>query len=271
VYQSLRPYPQYTAVTTGGGVFFGAGQVSGVADPVGQNLYNSLQVKANHRFSNGLSLFGFTTWSKSFTLVQDQYPGVRLFQQDAQPAFSYSFSWAYDLPFGRGNTLFNTENRALNAVVSGWKINGFVKYSSGVPLSVAGGAGNLGAIGYGQRGNVVPGVSPYLVTNPADFDPATSRYLNSAAFTTSTGFNFGNLAPTLSWVRGFWDKQESLTIGRTFRFTERLALDLSADAINPFNLVRWSNPNVNRVSAAFGQVTATAPGRTMQINAALKF
>ncbi len=271
VYQSLRPYPQYTAVTTGGGVFFGGGQVSGVADPVGQQLYNSLQVKVNHRFSNGLSLFGYTTWSKSFTLVQDQYPGVRLFQLDAQPAFSYSFSWTYDLPFGKGNAFLEGRGRIVNAVVSGWRVNGFVKYNSGLPLSIAGGAGNLGAVGYGQRGNAVPGVSPYLVTNPADFDPATSRYLNAAAFTTSTGFNFGNLAPSLSWVRGFWDKQESLSIGRIFRLNERVSLDLSADATNPFNLVRWSNPNVNRVNAAFGQVTATAPGRTMQINAALKF
>jgi hypothetical protein len=28
---------------------------------------------------------------------------------------------------------------------------------------------------------------------------------------------------------------------------------LSADATNPFNLVRWSNPNTNRVSPAFGK------------------
>jgi hypothetical protein len=109
------------------------------------------------------------------------------------------------------------------------------------------------------------------VTNPAEFNPATSRYLNSAAFSTSTGFNFGNLAPTLSWVRGFWDKQEALTIGRTFRIKERFSFDTSADFTNPFNLVRWSNPNTSRLSPAFGQVTATAPGRTTQINVALKF
>lgn len=271
VFQSLRPFPQYTAVTTSGGVFLGGAAAGGVADPVGRQLYNSLQVKVNHRFSNGLTLFGFATWGKSFTLVQDQYPGVRLLQQDAQPAFSYSFSWAYDLPFGRGKTLFNADSRVLNAIVSGWRVNGFVKYSSGLPLSIAGAAGNLGAIGYGQRANAVSGVTPYLTTNPADFDPQTSRYLNAAAFTTSTGFNFGNLAPTLSWVRGFWDKQESLSIGRIFKIKENLNLDLSADATNPLNLVRWSNPNTNRVSPAFGQVTATAAGRTMQINAALKF
>jgi hypothetical protein len=159
----------------------------------------------------------------------------------------------------------------VNAIVSGWKINGFLKYNSGVPLSITGAAGFLGAVGYGQRGNAVPGVSPYKTTNPRDFDPQISRYLNSAAFTTSTGFNFGNLAPTLSWVRGFWGKQEALTIGRTFKITERLMFDFSADATNPFNFVRWNNPNTNLLSPAFGSVTGTAAGRTLQMNAALKF
>lgn len=271
VYQSLRPYPQYTAVTTSSGVFLGGGFPGGVADPVGQAKYNALQVKANRRFARGLTLFGFVTWSKSFTLVQDQYPGSRIFQQDAQPAFSYSFSWAYELPFGNGKALFGNSSRVVNGIVSGWKVNGSVKYSSGLPLTITGAAGNLSALGYQQRASAVAGVSPYLITNPADFDPATSRYLNAAAFTPTTGFNFGTLAPTLSWVRGFWDKQEALTIGRVFRIKERLTLDLSADAINPFNLVRWGAPNTNRVSPAFGQVTSAAPGRTVQINAALKF
>ena len=273
VYQSLRPYPQYTGVTTSSGVFFGGGFPGGVADPVGQSKYNSLQVKANRRFSGGLTLFGFVTWSKSFTMVLDQYPGNRLWQLDAQPAYAMSVSWAYDLPFGKGKA-FNPNSRVANAIVSGWKINGFLKYNSGLPLAIAGGAGSLPAIGYTQRGNAVSGVSPYKVTNPRDFDPAKNRYLNSFAFNTSTGFNFGNLAPSLSWVRGFWGKQEALTAGRTFRIKERLSLDLSVDATNPFNFVRWSDPSgasLSVVSPAFGAITAANPGRTLQANAMMKF
>ncbi len=271
VYQALRPYPQYTGVTTGGGVFFGGSFGVGIADPVGQAKYNSLQVKANRRFSGGLTLFGFATWSKSFTMVTDQYPGLRLWQQDAQPAFAFSVSWAYELPFGKGKPILKSSSRPVNAIVSGWRINGFVKYNSGNPLSITAGAGSLAAIGYSQRGNAVPGVTPYRITNPRDFDPATSVYLNSAAFTTSTGFNFGNLAPTLSWVRGFWGKQEALTLGRTFRMKERLTFELGADATNPFNFVRWSDPSTILLSPAFGKVTGSQPGRTMQINGALKF
>jgi hypothetical protein len=271
VYQSLRPYPQYTAVTTGSGVFLGGAAPGGVADPVGQAKFNSLQIKATKRFSGGLSVFGFVTWTKSFTMVTDQYPGNRIWQLDAQPAVTYSASWAYELPFGKNKPLLNSSSRAVNAIVSGWKINGFLKYNSGLPLSITAGAGNLSAVGYTQRGNAVSGVSPYKVTDPRDFDPATSRFLNSAAFTTSTGFNFGNLAPSLSWARGFWGKQEALTLGRSFRVKERATVDFSVDAINPFNFVRWNDPGTNLLSPAFGSVTGTQSGRTLQVNGVVRF
>ena len=39
----------------------------------------------------------------------------------------------------------------------------------------------------------------------------------------------------------------------------------------PVQFVRWSNPNTNITSAAFGTVTGTAAGRTAQLNATLKF
>ncbi|MEO8597665.1 MAG: carboxypeptidase regulatory-like domain-containing protein [Candidatus Solibacter sp.] len=259
VYQSLRPYPQYTGVTT-----------NVVSEPVGQQKFNSLQIKANKRYGKGLTLFGFMTWSKGFSRAQDQYPGDRLMQLDSYPALTYSFSWAYDLPFGKGKSLFSGSPAAVNAIVSGWKINGFLKYNSGNAMSIAAASGNLGSVGYGQRGNAVAGVSPYLVTNPREFAPG-SKYLNTAAFTSSTGFNFGNLAPTLSWVRGFWGKQEALTIGRVFTIKERLQFDFSLDAVNPFNFHRWSAPNTTWNSAAFGTVTGASDGRTVQINAALKF
>jgi hypothetical protein len=241
-----------------------------IPDPVGQQQFNSLQLKANKRFADGLTLFGFMTWMKSFTLATDQYPGNRLMQLDANPALTFSVSWAYSLPFGKGKTLFRSASRPVNALVSGWKINGFVKYASGIPLGISAAAGNLASIGYTQRGNAVSGASPYLVTSPADFTPA-SKYLNAAAFTSSTGFNFGNLAPVLSWVRGFWSKSESLTVGRVFTLHENLKFDLSVDAVNPFNFHRWNNPNTTLTSAAFGTVTGATDGRTLQVNATVRF
>jgi len=258
VYQSLRPYPQYTSVTTSPG------------EGSGQQKFNSLQTKATKRLSGGLTLFGYFTWSKSFSLATAQYPGERFMQLDPNPAASFSFSWTYSLPFGKGQHFLNGVSRPVNAVISGWKINGFVKYNSGVPLTINAAAGNLGSIGYSQWGNAVAGVSPYITTNPRDFTP-TSKYLNAAAFTTSTGFNFGNLNPNLSWVRGFWFKEENLTFGRVFSLKERAKLDFSMDFVNPFNFHRWGNPNTSLTSAAFGTVSSVSAGRTVQANASLRF
>jgi hypothetical protein len=259
VYQSLRPYPQYTGVTTGPN------------ESSGSQKFNSLQIKANKRFSNGLTVFGFFTWSKSFSLANTQYPGVRYMQLDPNPAASFAFNWAYELPFGKGKPLLSGNSRVVNAVVSGWKINGFVKYNSGVPLSITGAAGSLGTIGYQQWANSVPGVSPYLVTSPGDVTLNSSKFLNAAAFTTSTGFNFGNLNSSLSWVRGFWYKEEDLTFGRVFRVTEQVKFDLSVDASNPFNFHRWNNPNTSLTSGQFGIVSSVVNARTMQVNMAIKF
>jgi len=48
VYQALKPYPQYTGVTTGPN------------ESSGSQKFNSLQIKGNKRFSNGLTIFGFS-------------------------------------------------------------------------------------------------------------------------------------------------------------------------------------------------------------------
>ena len=259
VYQALRPYPQYTAVLS-----------NAITNPDGEQKFNSLQSKFNKRFAKGLTVFGYFTWMKSFSLALDQYPGARFWQLDANPAVSFSSSWAYELPFGHGKQLLASSSHVVNALVSGWKINGFVKYSSGLPLTITAGAGNLATIGYTQWGNAVQGVSPYLVTDPRSFNPA-SKFLNAAAFTTTTGFNFGELNPNLSWVRGFWYKEENLSAGRIFSIKEKAKLDFSVDAFNPFNFVRWGAPNTTLTSAAFGTVTTTANPRTLQVNAALRF
>jgi len=53
--------------------------------------------------------------------------------------------------------------------------------------------------------------------------------------------------------------------------TEKMKLDVSADVVNPFNFHRWGTPNTFLLSPAFGMVTSCADGRTLQINASLKF
>ena len=63
--QSLRPFPQYTGVATGG-----------MMNHSGNSTYNALIVKATKRFSGGLSLLASYTWSKLLTDADSSEPWI---------------------------------------------------------------------------------------------------------------------------------------------------------------------------------------------------
>ena len=62
-----------------------------------------------------------------------------------------------------------------------------------------------------------------------------------------------------------------MSIAKRIPITEKVRAMLRADATNPFNFVRWSNPTTNITSANFGRVTGAAGGRTIQLNATIEF
>jgi hypothetical protein len=72
-------------------------------------------------------------------------------------------------------------------------------------------------------------------------------------------------------VRSFTQKSEAISIAKRIAITERVRAVVRADAQNPFNFVRWNNPNTNITSADFGRVTGAAAGRALQLNATVEF
>jgi hypothetical protein len=269
--QSLRPYPQYMNVSEEWG-------------PRGVGQFNSLQLKATKRYSSGLTLLAFYTWSKNMTDSDsgpiDLGPGEGSVQNPTNrrsersistdgPPHVFVASGTYELPFGPGKAML-AKSKALGRIVGGWQVTAYVRYASGSALAVTGGNG-ISALGYPNiRANYVGG-DPYKVTNPRDFDPARDLYLNAAAFATPSTFALGNTSRVLSWLRGFTGKSESLSLAKRVPIRERLRLMVRADATNPFNFVRWSNPNTNITSSNFGKVTGASGGRTIQLNATVEF
>jgi hypothetical protein len=235
---------------------------------------HSLQIKANKRFSNGLTLVSYFTWMKSMTNNAAQYPlnrnmGISV-DSLAVPAV-FGTTWTYELPFGKGRRFGNMATGVTSRLISGWSINGFVRYQSGNALSVSA-PNTLGALGYSNKTANYVGGSPMLVTNPREFEPAANRYLNAAAFAVPGTYSFGNTAPTLDWLRGWTSKAESLQFGKTTQITERTRVELGLDLQNPFNFHRWLNPSTNiSDSLNFGRVTGAIEGRTVQITAKILF
>jgi len=179
---------------------------------------------------------------------------------------------SYDLPFGPKRKFLTSVNPVVGAIIGGWNLAGYVRYTSGSAYGFGGG-NNLSTLGYGGKtANYVAGVPIFGVTNPRDFDPATSRYFAPAgAFVTPPLYEFGNTAPTLDWVRGFTQKAESMSLGKSFPIKERLHGQFRLDVNNPFNFVRWSNPNGTFTSADYGRVTGSAEGRKIQMYLSIEF
>ncbi|MCC7153185.1 MAG: TonB-dependent receptor [Bryobacterales bacterium] len=269
--QSLRSYPQYLNVNEEWG-------------PHGVARFNSMQLKLTKRYSSGLTLLAFYTWSKNMTNVEGgpidlgagdgsiQNPNNRASEVSVSsegPPHVFVASGSYELPFGPGKPFLNTGGFAGH-LVGGWQISAYVRYTDGAALAVTGGNA-LSALGIPAiRANYVGG-DVYKDKNPREFDPAINLYLNAAAFQTPSTFSLGNTARVLDWVRGFTGKSESLSVAKRFRVSEGVRALIRADAQNPFNFVRWNNPNTSITSSNFGKVTGAASGRTIQLGASIEF
>ncbi len=263
VAQALKPYPQYTSITS-----------TSARLTEGKARYHSMQIRGNKRFTGGLTLTSFLTWmsNKSNTNYTPQYPGDFSLRTDpGTPEWIFGASWAWELPFGRGRRYLADASPVVSAIVSGWQFAGSVRYASGLPLVITTG-NNLAPLGYGIKyANRVPDVDVYK-DDRKDFNPTTDRWLNSAAFAVPGAFALGDTGGPLDDVRGFAQKSESVSISKSMSFGGNRRLLLGMDIVNPFNFVRWNDPNTNIASgAAFGSVTGTQPARTMQARATFSF
>jgi hypothetical protein len=247
VAQALRPYPQYQSI-----VF--------TDDPIGNEHYNSLQVKAQKSLSSGLSFIVAYTYEKNISDVNS--PGAQdYYNFKAEKAVtSYDLpqnfvaAYTYDLPVGKGKLLgFN--NSLANTLFGGWSTSGTVTLQSGKPigvtteLSVAG----IGAI----RPNVVAGQTLY---GPNDsrgaFHPSVDQYINSAAFASPAPFTLGNAPRYFDSLRTFGFRDLDASLQKKFPITERISFNLRGEFFNVFNTVNLGAPNSDIQSAAFGKITS---------------
>jgi len=266
VAQALRPFPQYQSITLS-------------SDPVGNNSYNSLQVKVQKRFSQGVSFLLTYVLSKDLTDADGQGGGTFLgsaqnyYNLRAEKAVSSSdvpqslvMAYTYDLPIGPDKPL-HTGNHVIDKyVIGGWQTAGIISLQSGLPIGVSTEL-SLPAIG-GIRPNVVSS-KVYLNHDRGSFDPATDNYLNIAAFAAPAPFTFGNAPRLFSQYRSFGTRQWDAVLEKSIPIYERLKLNFKAEFFNILNIVNFGPPNTDINNPAFGRITTAAASRTGQISTTL--
>jgi hypothetical protein len=288
--QALRPFPQYLYVGAGGNELrlplLGGAQN-------GSSSYNSLQVKLQHNFSNGLWLLTSYTWQKWLTnapttagggagtiSTQGGFAGMSArdhYNRSLErglgpiPPQMLNIAYNYELPFGPGKRFASGARGIAKVLLQGWQTNGTLSYFAGTPLTVI--VNNtLPIFNDINFPNINPGVPQILndkITTPRG--PGAQLYLNPAAFSEPAPFTYGNAPQTLN-IRGFANLNESLSIMKRTPFAgERAAFEVRFEVFNAFNRHRWTGIAANLSASNFGTITSVSGGRQGQIMAKIVF
>jgi hypothetical protein len=248
--QMLKPFPQYTSV-------------SAPYNNDGQSNYQAMQLSLQQRLSRGFTFNVNYTFSKALGTIngfRSAYIGEKSLSLTDIPHVLNAF-YSYELPFGKGR-MFNPENKAVRAVLSGWQVSGITRYASGTPLgpftatcnvpqagtcwasynpNFSGSARINGRWGNGNVNAAVASATPFIDVN---------------AFVSPASFTYGNTPATGAYgLRNPHFMNQDLSLSRNFQVRENLRFVFGADAFNLFNVVRFGGIGTNITAANFGKVS----------------
>lgn len=250
VAQSLRPFPQYTTINT-------------YWAPLGKTWYDSLQMKATKRLSHGVSATSTFTWSRGLAIGSEREPnpgttGNAVFNDIYNRPLNKYLS-SFDIPFQFIVSLnYQTPrvqfgNTLVKQVLSDWTYATVLVYQSGQPIA-APTAQNTPALQtllfqstFAER---VPGQPLFTVDpNCHCYDPQKTFLTNKDAWVDPAGGRFSTSPAYYTDYRTQRRPNESMNFGRTFRITERVALNVRAEFSNIFNRAFWNNPTATNAKA----------------------
>jgi hypothetical protein len=272
VAQALRPFPQYSTLTSLGA-------------KAGSSNYNAGQVVLKRRTSHGLTLNANYTYSKALGYSYTTLEGNTGTDNSVQNAYNTSADYtllpedvrhalvlneAYELPLGKGHWLLH-DGKLTNAFVGGWTLSGVERYQSGFPLALVMSSNALPIFNYYQRPNLVAGVDPSSHISNHDFKPGTSNIFNLAAFAAPGNNSFGNARPTYSNLRNFPVLTEDVQLTKQTQLTEKLTWSFYAQAFNPANRHRFAGFGTAYGASNFGQPNATTAARSLQFGTRFAF
>jgi carboxypeptidase family protein/TonB-dependent receptor-like protein len=258
-------------------------------DPVGNNNYNGLSLRVEHRFSQGLYFLNSFTWGKALgdsEQALEYYSGYveanpqnihDLAAEYGPSSFDIKLnnvtSIVYQLPFGRGQKFGSSMSRGEDLAVGGWEINFINTAHTGTPLNVYYGptsTQSVSSLTNDYRGE------PFLRPNVSGSSTAqsTAQMLNTffAGYTfTIPAVNdpFGNLSRNDFRAPGF--EQLDFSADKTFSIREGMSLQFRSEFFNLLNRTNFGIPNTQTTSSAFGTIRTTYPSRQIQFGLKLLF
>ena len=240
-----------------------------------QTNFNSWQTSLKQRFSRGLAFNVHYTWGKALaysggdvgaiylgdsrTLGED-FNNIRIERSLSSGDVNHNLSvdWFYQVPSALANS------QIAKQVLGGWNFSGIWRARTGLPLGVTQTGGRPDIIDFGNA------------INKTCCSFGNLQYLNPAAFALVTvpsasgrTIRRGNSGATELTTPGIWNVD--LSMGKNFAVTEHTKLELKADMLNALNHTQYSGIATNLSGIGFGQVTAAANARAIQLQLRVAF
>ncbi|MBI2687723.1 MAG: TonB-dependent receptor [Acidobacteria bacterium] len=250
--QRLRPYPM----------------VNGTVIPTfskAKSNYNAFNLRVEKRHRNGLNFLANYTWQKN---MEEGGSGPSAFTQNGGTSIAldaynlsrekglapidvahiFNISYGYELPWGAGRRWLSS-NRAVDAVLGGWQVNGITTLRGGFPTDI--------------RTNRLPPIfNTFNVPDRVKGEPIQVQngrgpdlFFNAAAFRvpgtvpSNTGAPiqlFGDSARRVA--RGPGSVNFDFSLFKQVAFTETMRLQFRAEAFNLTNTPTFSLPSSNSPS-----------------------
>lgn len=252
---SVAPFPN--VAMTFGPLFY-------VGSPLGNSDYKSMQLSVRKRWTHGLSLLASYDLSASHGNVDDAFedlfwsgPLQDVYNLAGERQAISSFDQThivkgfavYELPFGRGRSLFSNAGSTSNALVGGWTVSTGFRYNSGTPVRIP------ANVFYPGINNVYANLTPGCDIGAHFNGQVGGTYFNPACFSNPPNGEFGNAPGYLADLRNPGYASEDLGVSKHMGLAgERYQLRLYFQMFNVFNRHRFSGPNTQIGTAGFGKV-----------------
>jgi hypothetical protein len=251
--------------------------------PGGNNHYNGLSARLEHRFGHGLYFLNSFTWGIGIgdsEQALEYYAGyveanpqnIHNLAAEAGPSsfdvkFNNVTSAVYQLPFGKGRQFAANLHPALEAVLGGWEVNSILTAHTGTPLNVYYTAATANAVsGLSNDYRGLPFLRPNVSGSSTDQSKSQliNTYFAGYTFSTPAAANpFGALGRNA--FRSLGITQWDLAADKTFTFREGgPRLQFRAEFFNLPNHTNFGIPNTNFGSSSFGTIRSTYPARQIQ-------
>ena len=223
----------------------------GLTISVQRNVSQALIVSANYLWSHSIN-DGAVGGGEAIYPENVRCRACERASSDQDIRHFLTSSVIYQLPFGQGGRMLSGTGM-LSRFLGGWEWSNLFVARTGRPVNVtlARAAGTIPDANTSspQRPNAT-GISPILD------NPTIVQYLNSAAFAVPAAGTFGNLGRNVGRGPNLWQLDTSLS--KRFALTEKLRLNLRAEAFNVFNRPQFGDPSGNFSSpVSFGTITTT--------------